>query len=277
MLLGDSHVLYYLHLFADKWSALGVFKSVGFRAAFALVTSFLICIAIGPRVISFLRAQKIREDVTKKDSPFLVEKHAGKSGTPTMGGAILMSASLTTILLWCRLDVLFIPLCIFTMLSLGLVGFYDDYVKLTDKRKDGPSKAEKIFYQLIVGGGVGTALYLYGDERMKSLVVLPFPILALARLEFFPPLGRARPPAVRTLHSPTASMASQRSVSSRRRVRPDRYFAGRHTPSTSACRAYLAQELAIVCAAPRARAWASSGSTHPAEILWRHRFGYWAA
>ena len=62
------------------------------------------------------------------------------------------------ILLWCRLDVLFIPLCFFTMLTLGLVGFYDDYIKLTHAKSDGLSKREKLFFQFIVGGGVGLCL-----------------------------------------------------------------------------------------------------------------------
>jgi phospho-N-acetylmuramoyl-pentapeptide-transferase len=268
-------VLYYLHLLADKWSALAVFKSVGFRAAFALVTSFLICIAIGPHIIAFLRARKVGENVTKKDSPFLVEKHAVKNGTPTMGGAILLLAALSAIVLWCRLDVLFIPLCIFTMLALGLVGFYDDYVKLTDKRKDGLSKGEKIFYQLLVGGGVGTALYLYGDERMKALVVLPFsdPSHALALGILFPLWA-----AIVTASSSNAvnltdgldGLATLCYISAAVAFGLIAYFAGHATIAThlSMPRVPGAQELAIVCAA---LAGSCMGflwfNAHPAEIF----------
>ena len=167
-------MLYYLHLLADQWPALSVFKSVGFRAAFALVWSFSICIAIAPRIIKFLRDKKIKENTAKKDSPFLVQKHGCKSETPTMGGIILLLSILGGIVFWCRLDVLFIPLCIFTLLALGLVGFYDDYVKLTDKKKDGLGKLEKFLFQILIGGGVGFVLLLYGDEKLTPFISFPF-------------------------------------------------------------------------------------------------------
>jgi len=268
-------VLYYLHLLADKWSALDVFKSVGFRAAFALVTSFLVCIAVGPFIISFLRRKKVGENTAKKDSPFLVEKHAVKSGTPTMGGAILMIAALSAVVLWCRMDVLFVPLCIFTMLALALVGFYDDYVKLTDKRKDGLTKAEKIFYQALVGGGVGTALYLYGDERIATSLVIPFtdPSHALALGIFFPlwaALVTAGSSNAVNLTDGLDGLATLCYISAVVAFGLIAYFAGHATIAThlSMPRVPGAQELAIVCAA---LAGACMGflwfNAHPAEIF----------
>jgi phospho-N-acetylmuramoyl-pentapeptide-transferase len=168
-------VFYYLNLLSkDWWSALAVFKSVSFRAAFASVTAFVICVVIGPRFINFLKSRKVEENVHKKDSEFLIEKHAVKKHTPTMGGVILLVATLSTILLWCRLDVLFIPLCFFTMLALGLVGFYDDYIKLTHSKSDGLTKREKLFFQFIVGGGVGLCLTWYGDPNLATKLVIPF-------------------------------------------------------------------------------------------------------
>jgi phospho-N-acetylmuramoyl-pentapeptide-transferase len=167
-------MFYYLHRFAEMWSALDVFKSVSFRAAFAAVTAFLICIILGPKFINYLRNKKIEEDVSKKDSEFLVEKHASKKHTPTMGGVIILVSTLTTMALWCRLDVLFVPLCFFTMLALGLVGFFDDYIKLTHKKEDGLTKKEKLFFQFIVGGGVGLCLTWYGNPDINTRVVIPF-------------------------------------------------------------------------------------------------------
>ncbi|HEY3321181.1 MAG TPA: phospho-N-acetylmuramoyl-pentapeptide-transferase [Planctomycetota bacterium] len=168
-------MLYYLHLLSkDWWAALSVFKSVGFRCAFAAVTAFMLCVCFGPRVIAYLRGKKVEEDVSKKDSPFLVERHSVKGGTPTMGGVILLGSAMLTMLCWCRLDCLFIPLCFLTMVTLGLVGFYDDYVKLTDKKKDGLTKREKLFYQFLIGGGVGLYLYWYGDPRLACSLVIPF-------------------------------------------------------------------------------------------------------
>jgi phospho-N-acetylmuramoyl-pentapeptide-transferase len=180
-------VFYYLNFLSkDWWSALAVFKSVSLRAAFASVTAFVICVLFGPRFIAFLKSRKVEENVAKKDSEFLVERHANKKHTPTMGGVILLVATLSTILMWCRLDVLFIPLCFFTMLTLGLVGFYDDYIKLTHSKADGLSKKEKLFFQFIVGGGVGLCLTWYGDPALATRFVIPFtdasiwPVLGIA-------------------------------------------------------------------------------------------------
>ena len=168
-------MLYFLHQLADGWwSALSVFKSVTFRAAFAAVSAFAISIIIGPRVIAWLRSRKVQENVQKKDSEFLVEKHAPKNGTPTMGGVILIVSLLSSMALWCRPDVIFIPLCFFTMLALAAVGFYDDYIKLTHTKKDGLSRKEKLLFQGIVGGGVGLALTWYGETPFNTSLVIPF-------------------------------------------------------------------------------------------------------
>ena len=168
-------MFYYLHYFAgDGWPVLNVFKSVSFRAAFAAVTAFMICIIFAPHFIAFLRSRKIEEDVAKKDSEFLVEKHASKKHTPTMGGVITLTSILVTMLLWCRLDVVFMPLCFLTILALGLVGFYDDYIKLTATKADGLTRREKLFYQFLIGGGVGLYLHWYGDPNLATKLVIPF-------------------------------------------------------------------------------------------------------
>ena len=181
-------MLYCLSYLSEHLALLAIFKSVGFRSALALVTSFLFCVLLAPPFIRFLRNKKIKEDVSKKDSPFLVEKHAIKGGTPTMGGLVLMGSSLLAMLLWCRLDVLFVIVAIFTLLGLSLVGFYDDYVKLTDRRKDGLTKKEKLGYQFLVGGGVGMILYWYGAPTFTPTINIPFidPSYALPLGMFFP-------------------------------------------------------------------------------------------
>ncbi len=268
-------MLYYLHFLSDKFAALDVFKSVCFRAAFALVTAFVVCVAIGPRIIAYLVAKKIKENVAKKDCKSLAERHAGKGGTPTMGGAILMLAALSSIALWCRFDVLFIPLSVFTMLALSLVGFYDDYVKLTDKRKDGLTKSEKLFFQLLVSGGVGMALYWYGDEKTRTMLYLPFtnPANAIALGALYPVWA-----AVVTTGSSNAvnltdgldGLATLCYISAVVAFGLIAYFAGH-----SAIAAHLnmprvpgAQELAILCAALGG---ACMGflwfNAHPAEVF----------
>jgi phospho-N-acetylmuramoyl-pentapeptide-transferase len=177
-------VFYYLNFLAKDWSVLTVFKSVTFRAAFAAVTAFALCIIFAPKFIAYLRNKKVEEDVSKKDSPFLVEKHAAKKHTPTMGGVILLSSAIASMLLWCHLDTVFMPLVFLTMIALGLVGFYDDYIKLTQTKADGLTKGEKLFYQFLIGGGVGLYLTWYGDPSISTTLVIPF-----ADASWWPALG----------------------------------------------------------------------------------------
>ncbi|MBI3829284.1 MAG: phospho-N-acetylmuramoyl-pentapeptide-transferase [Planctomycetes bacterium] len=168
-------MFYYLHYLSAEWlGGLAVFKAVTFRAAFAAVCAFGLSVTLGPHLIEFLRRKKIEEDVAKKDSDFLKEHHAGKKHTPTMGGVILIGAALTSTALFARPDVIYVPLAIFTMLALALVGFYDDWIKLTQKGRDGLSKREKLFFQFLVGGGVGLILALYNDASCATKVAVPF-------------------------------------------------------------------------------------------------------
>jgi phospho-N-acetylmuramoyl-pentapeptide-transferase len=172
---GAALMFYYLQCWAnDVWAGLAVFRSVSLRAAFAAVTAFMLCVVFGRPVIAFLRKKKVQENVAKKDSEFLAERHSVKSGTPTMGGIILLGATLIAMLLWCRLDIVFMPLCFFTMLALGLVGFYDDYIKLTHAKADGLTRREKLFYQFLIGGGAGLCLTWYGQPNIATTVVIPF-------------------------------------------------------------------------------------------------------
>ncbi len=272
---GDRRVLYYLHFLSAKLAILDVFRSVCFRAAFALVTSFFICIVVGPRMIAWLKFKKIKENTAKKDSEFLAKLHGSKKDTPTMGGVILMLSALCGISLWCRFDVLFVPLCIFTMIALMLVGLYDDYIKLTEDKRDGLSKKEKVFYQMLVGGGVGAVLYLYGDDKTSSTLVIPFinPSNAIA-------LGMLYPLWAMFVTSSTSNavnltdgldgLATLCFISSVVAFGLIAYFAGHATIAThfNMPRVPGAQELTIVCAS---LAGACMGflwfNAHPAEVF----------
>ena len=180
-------MLYYLHQLAGHgWPACEVFKAVTFRAAFAVLFAFLLCLAAGPPVIRFLRRRKVGDNVAKKDIAFLTERHAGKSGTPTMGGVLLIGATLLATALFARPDVLFVPLAFFTLLALALVGAYDDWLKLSDRKQDGLKAREKLAFQFLIGGGVGLALTWYGDSGQATKLAVPFLDAAL-----WPALGYA--------------------------------------------------------------------------------------
>ncbi len=167
-------MLYYLNLLAEQGlTFLSIFRSVAFRSAFAALFAFLVCVTLGSHFIKFLRRKKIEEDVAKKDSEFLIEKHASKKHTPTMGGVILIGATMAATALFARPDILFVPLAFFSMLALGLVGFYDDWVKLKGKGK-GLSIRDKLIFQAIVGCGVGLILTCYNQGPFSTSLVVPF-------------------------------------------------------------------------------------------------------
>lgn len=96
-----------------------------------------------------------------------------------------MGAALASMALFARPDVIFVPLAFFTTLGLALVGFYDDWIKLTKKDRDGLSMREKLFFQFLIGGGVGLTLCLYSDPRNSSTLAIPmldssyWPVLGL--------------------------------------------------------------------------------------------------
>ncbi|GMV79160.1 MAG: hypothetical protein AMXMBFR7_03440 [Planctomycetota bacterium] len=177
-------VLYFLHLFSDSGlEAFGVFRAVTFRAAFAALFAFIMCVTLGPHVIAWLRQRKYGENTQKSDSEFIAQKHAAKSGTPTMGGVILVASTLCAVALFARSDVVFVPLAFFTMLALALVGFYDDWIKLTRKEK-GLTIREKLCFQAVVGLGVGYLLYAYSPSGARGAVAVPF-----VEAAFWPTLG----------------------------------------------------------------------------------------
>ena len=167
-------MFYHLHWLGDLgWPVFGAFKAVMLRAVLAAVFSFVLCLTFGPLLIAYLRKKRMQENTAKKDSLFLQRKHAQKAGTPTMGGVMLIGSTLGAIMLFARFDVLFVPLAFFTLLALSLVGFYDDWIKLTHSKRDGLSRREKLSFQFLIGGGMGLMLAWY-NEPCGTSIVIPF-------------------------------------------------------------------------------------------------------
>lgn len=134
---------------------------ITFRAAFAGIFAFLFCIIIGPIIIRALKAKKISERTDKKDSELLIKIHQGKSSTPTMGGVIILISIITAVVLFGKLNNIFVVYAILLTLGLGLIGFFDDYIKLTSPKQHGISKATKFFSQFLLGLAVGFGLWHY--------------------------------------------------------------------------------------------------------------------
>ena len=122
----------------------GVFQYISFRAALAVITSLLVSMVFGGRIINFIRKQQIGEEVR---SLGLAGEDA-KRGTPTMGGLIILAAILIPTLLFANLDNIYVIIMLISTVWLGAIGFLDDYIKVFKKDKDGLAGRFKILGQV---------------------------------------------------------------------------------------------------------------------------------
>jgi len=139
---------------------LHILRYITVRSALAAVTAFLLALAAGPFVIAALRARKIADLVEKGESATLDELHKSKRATPTMGGILIVGATLVSTLLFARLDAFYVQAGLFAMLSLGALGFVDDYRKLFTKGK-GLSSRAKLRAQVAIGLAIGLSIYVH--------------------------------------------------------------------------------------------------------------------
>lgn len=162
------YLLYPLHKY---FFAFNVFKYITFRAAGAAVTSLILGIILGPMIMNKLRNAKIGNHV--KEFPLFEELHKKKIGTPTMGGLIILIVLIVSILLWTRLENLFVKLILFATVYLGLLGFIDDYLKLKGK-KGGLSGWYKLLGQAMLGMFFGVYLYYFSPTLGFDKLTIPF-------------------------------------------------------------------------------------------------------
>ncbi|SHF77668.1 phospho-N-acetylmuramoyl-pentapeptide-transferase [Flavobacterium defluvii] len=151
-------MLYYLFEYFDKTldvPGTGVFQYITFRSALAFLLSLLLSTIYGKRVINFLRRQQVGETVRELGLAGQNEK----AGTPTMGGLIIIFATLVPVLLFARLHNIYIVLLIVTTLWMGTIGFVDDYIKIFKKDKQGLKGIFKVIGQVGLGIIVGAVLY----------------------------------------------------------------------------------------------------------------------
>jgi phospho-N-acetylmuramoyl-pentapeptide-transferase len=142
----------------------GVFQYITFRSALALILSLLISTIFGKRIINFLRNQQVGETVRELG----LEGQSQKAGTPTMGGLIIIIATLIPVLLLTKLNNIYIILLIITTIWMGIIGFIDDYIKIFKKDKEGLKGIFKVFGQVGLGIIVGSVLYLHPDVTIRK-------------------------------------------------------------------------------------------------------------
>jgi phospho-N-acetylmuramoyl-pentapeptide-transferase len=161
-------MLYYLFSWLDQqnFPGAGLFHFISFRASLALITSLIVSVVIGKRIINRLRKQQIGETVRDLGLAGQIEK----SGTPTMGGLIILAAILVPTLLFAKLQNVYVVTMLIATVWLGLIGFLDDYIKVFKKNKEGLKGTSKIIGQIGVGLIVGGILYFSNDVVVHKRV-----------------------------------------------------------------------------------------------------------
>ena len=160
-------MLYYLFEYLDKIldvPGTGVFQYITFRSGLALMLSLLLSTIYGKRIIGFLQRQQVGETVRELGLAGQNEK----AGTPTMGGLIIIFATLVPVILFAKLHNIYIVLLVVTTLWMGTIGFIDDYIKIFKKDKQGLKGIFKVFGQVGLGLIVGTVLYFNPSVTVRT-------------------------------------------------------------------------------------------------------------
>lgn len=154
-------------------SFLNALRYISVRAALALILSFIIGVLIGKPVISWLRKLKYGQQIRKIDpsegTP-IPDNHLKKQGTPTMGGIIIIVGFIIPVILFCNISLPMINLLLVMTVGLGLVGYRDDYLKITGKSAKGLSGKKKFFWQLVFGAIAGLFMIYKGSDIIYSVV-----------------------------------------------------------------------------------------------------------
>jgi phospho-N-acetylmuramoyl-pentapeptide-transferase len=142
----------------DYFIFFNVFRYITVRTALAGITALLLSLLLGPWMIKLLKKHQVGEEI-RSDGP---KSHNEKRGTPSMGGLLIISCTLLPTLLWCDLSNKYVWLAIFTMISFGLIGFWDDYLKIIKKKSSGMVARRKMIFQILLSGVIGLLLIYLG-------------------------------------------------------------------------------------------------------------------
>ena len=163
-------MLYYLFEYLEKefqFPGASLFTFISFRASISIILSLLISTMFGKSIINYLRSKQIGENIRDLGLKGQMEK----SGTPTMGGLIIILATIIPVLLFSKLDNIYIILLILTMIWMGTIGFIDDYIKKFKNNKNGLKGGYKIIGQVLLGIIVGSTLFFHQDVTIKDKIV----------------------------------------------------------------------------------------------------------
>lgn len=182
-------MLYYLFKYLEEshqFPGASLFGFITFRAAVAIILSLLISTIFGKRIIRFLQKQQVGETI--RDLGLDGQKE--KAGTPTMGGVIIILATLIPVLLLAKLDNIYIILLLITTIWMGAIGFLDDYIKKFKNDKDGLKGRFKVLGQVGLGIIVGSTLFFHNDVTIKEKIPAHIQVETMAgqrsSIQFYP-------------------------------------------------------------------------------------------
>ena len=177
-------MLYYLFKYLHELNVpgAGMFSYISFRSAMAVITSLIISLLIGRRIIRYLQVKQVGEVVRNLG----LEGQYQKKGTPSMGGIIILASIVIPTLLFAKLHNTYVILMLLTTIWLGLIGFLDDYIKIFKKNKEGLAGRFKIAGQIILGLIVGVVLFFSDDVIIMEKVSIN-ELTARERIELLEP------------------------------------------------------------------------------------------
>lgn len=160
-------MLYHLFKYLNEFNTIPgaqLFEFLTFRAGMAIILSLLISTIFGKRIINYLLRKQVGETIRSLG----LEGQEEKAGTPTMGGLIIILATLIPVLLFAKLDNIYVLLLIVTTIWMGAIGFLDDYIKIFRKNKDGLKGRFKVFGQVGLGVIVGATMYFHPEVTIRE-------------------------------------------------------------------------------------------------------------
>ncbi|HKL04806.1 MAG TPA: phospho-N-acetylmuramoyl-pentapeptide-transferase [Roseovarius sp.] len=163
-------MLYWLTALSDGGDFFNLFRYITFRAGGAFMTALLFGFLFGPPLINVLRKRQGKGQPIRSDGP---ESHLAKTGTPTMGGLLIVGALLTSTLLWARLDNPFVWLVLFVTVSFGLIGFADDYAKVSKQNVSGVPGRVRLGLGFLIAGIASYWAAMYHPEALQFQLALP--------------------------------------------------------------------------------------------------------
>jgi phospho-N-acetylmuramoyl-pentapeptide-transferase len=175
-------MLIFLQEFADEIAIFNVFRYITFRTGAATMTALLFVFLFGPAIIQMLRLKQGRGQPIRIDGP---QSHFKKAGTPTMGGLMILSGVTVSALLWANLTNVYVLAVLGVTAGFGLIGFYDDYLKVTSATHRGLSGKTRLTLEALIAAVAVYAMARAGAAELGTTLTLPFLKDVLIDLGFF--------------------------------------------------------------------------------------------